>query len=123
MDTSFKAKGKTICTWVQWLLKASLALFILHFYGCASHHVTKDGPPPFPVDVSKIPEPVPKPERITKNGNPSHYSVFGRQYYVMNTYKGYHERGVASWYGMKYHEHHTSDGEIFNTLAVSGADR
>lgn len=119
----FKAQGRHVCLWVKWTLKFSVAFMILYFYGCATHRVTKDGPPPFPVDVSKIPEPVPKYEKITSKGNPFSYRVFGREYYVMNTFKGYHERGVASWYGMKYHKHHTSDGEIFNTLSVSGAHR
>lgn len=125
MDASFKAKGKVFCTWLQWLLKAGLALIIFHFYGCASsgYHIKKDWAPPFHVDCSKIPEPVPKPERISKYGNPVSYNVLGRQYYVMNNFKGYHERGLASWYGMGYQKRHTSDGEVFNTLSVSGAHR
>jgi rare lipoprotein A len=56
-------------------------------------------------------------------GNRSPYSVLGKTYHVLPTEKGYNERGVASWYGEKFHGHKTSNGEIFDMYQVSAAHK
>lgn len=82
----------------------------------------KDGPPPFNVDVSKIPDAKPKVEKLSKIGNKP-YEVFGKRYHVMSSSKNYKERGVASWYGTKFHARHTSSGERYDMLAMTAAHR
>lgn len=81
------------------------------------------GPPPGSVDVSSIPDAVPKVERKSKYGNPPSYVVLGRRYYVMNNSRGYVERGIASWYGKKFHGHRTSNGETYNMYAMTAAHK
>lgn len=99
----------------------ALVFFIL-ISGCSTTG-RKDGPPPFDVDVSKIPNAKPKPEKLAKYGNMPVYHVNGQDYYVMNTAHHYEERGIASWYGMKFHAQRTSSGEPYNLLAMTAAHK
>jgi len=75
------------------------------------------------LDIAAIPEVVPEPVTRTQAGNRSPYSVLGRTYRVMASEEGYRERGVASWYGEKFHGHRTSNGEIFDMYKVSAAHK
>ncbi|MCG8434657.1 MAG: septal ring lytic transglycosylase RlpA family protein [Gammaproteobacteria bacterium] len=59
----------------------------------------------------------------SESGNPPHYEVFGQRYYVMNNSDGYSERGVASWYGKKFHGRRTSNGEIYNMHDMTAAHK
>jgi rare lipoprotein A len=84
----------------------------------------KDGAPPAgSIDVSTIHNAVPRVEPRSKYGNPSSYVVNGRRYYVMNSSKGYLERGIASWYGNKFHGHRTSSGETYNMYGMTAAHK
>jgi rare lipoprotein A len=62
-----------------------------------------DGGPAIPPDISALPEPVPRAEPRARYGNKSPYSVLGKRYYVLDSAEGYVERGIASWYGTKFH--------------------
>ena len=81
---------------------------------------TPDGPPP---DVSKIPEPVPKVEPVSQYGNKSPYTVLGETYRVLPSASGYVERGIASWYGNKFHGYTTSTFEKYDMYAYSAAHK
>ncbi len=87
--------------------------------------VDRDGPPKRPRDVSQIPDAVPRVEPITAAGNKSPYTVFGRTYQVMplSAAAGYREKGVASWYGTKFHGRTTSNGEIYDLYGMTAAHR
>ncbi|HEX3894944.1 MAG TPA: septal ring lytic transglycosylase RlpA family protein [Rudaea sp.] len=78
------------------------------------------GPPP---DVSKIPEPVPKSEPKSQYGNKSPYNVLGETYRVLPTCAGYVERGIASWYGNKFHGYMTSNFEKYDMYAYTAASK
>ena len=80
-----------------------------------------DGAPSDPPDLSKVQDAVPKAEPKSKYGNPPSYVVHGRRYYVMDSAKGYVERGIASWYGKKFHGRRTSSGEVYNMYAMTAA--
>jgi rare lipoprotein A len=82
-----------------------------------------DKPPTFRINVNKIPNAVPKAEPLSKRGNPKSYVVFGRRYYVMKSAKGYHAKGTASWYGMKFHRFQTANGETYNVAAMTAAHK
>ncbi len=82
-----------------------------------------DSAPPTPVDVSNIPEPVPRREPLARYGNRSTYSVLGRSYRVMESAEGYEERGIASWYGYKFHGRHTSSRERYDMCAFTAAHK
>ena len=69
--------------------------------------------------ASGVPSSLPK----SKTGNPSSYVVFGRRYFVMDSSHGFVERGVASWYGKKFHGRKTSSGETYNMHAMTAAHK
>lgn len=85
--------------------------------------IKRDGPPSYDVDVSKIPDAVPKSEPPSKYGNLASYKVFGKKYHVMQSSKNYEEQGTASWYGTKFHAQRTSSGERYNMLAMTAAHK
>jgi rare lipoprotein A len=95
---------------------------ILLLNGCSTTH-TKDGPPPFPVDETKIPNAVPKKEPLSKYGNLDTYRVFGKRYYTLKSSQGYEAQGTASWYGTKFHRVRTSSGERYNMLGMTAAHK
>lgn len=74
-------------------------------------------------DVSKLPEPVPKVEPRSLYGNKSPYSVLGQTYNVLPSPRGYVERGIASFYGNKFHGYKTSSLEEYDMYQFSGAHK
>ena len=76
---------------------------------------------PSPIDVSKLPEPVPKVEARSLYGNKSPYTVLGHAYRVLPTARGYDERGIASFYGNKFHGYKTSNLETYDMYAFTAA--
>lgn len=82
-----------------------------------------DGPPEQAVDLSAIADAVPKPEPRSRSGNPASYEVRGVTYHVMDQGNGYQERGIASWYGSKFHGRLTSSGEPYDMLSMTAAHR
>jgi len=59
----------------------------------------------------------------SERGNPSSYVVFGRRYHVLDSSEGFRQRGVASWYGTKFHGRSTSSGEVYNMHAMTAAHK
>ncbi len=82
-----------------------------------------DAAPDKHVDVSNIPNAVPKNEPRSKYGNPKSYVVFDKRYYVMDSSKGFVEKGIASWYGTKFHGRRTSSGETYDMYAMTAAHK
>lgn len=66
---------------------------------------------------------VPAPEPRSRYGNPASYEEMGRRYVVLETASGYRERGVASWYGKKFHGRRTSSGETYDMHAMTAAHK
>ena len=59
----------------------------------------------------------------SKSGNPSSYVVAGERYYVLDNIAGFKQRGIASWYGKKFHGRKTSSGEIYNMYGMTAAHK
>ncbi len=93
------------------------------FPSSSRYSMEHDAYPDEEVDVSGVPDAVPRWEPLSRGGNRSPYTVWGKQYYVMDTAKGYKEQGIASWYGKKFHGHLTSNGETYDMYAMSAAHR
>lgn len=76
--------------------------------------------------VSKPPSPVVnevgQPPR-SKRGNPAFYEVYGKRYYVQAASANYREKGVASWYGKKFHGRLTSSGVPYDMYAMTAAHK
>ncbi|MGI9343674.1 MAG: septal ring lytic transglycosylase RlpA family protein [Gammaproteobacteria bacterium] len=64
-----------------------------------------------------------KPAKKSKRGNPPFYEVYGVRYHVMDSAAGYTERGVASWYGKKFHGRPTSSGVIYDMYKMTAAHK
>jgi rare lipoprotein A len=80
-----------------------------------------DSVPMAQLDISKLVEPVPKVEPHSLYGNKSPYSVRGRSYRVLPSARGYDQRGIASFYGNKFHGYKTSSLETYDMYAFSAA--
>ncbi len=85
--------------------------------------IAQDRAPSRAINERAIADVVPEPVQRTLAGNRSPYTVLGKTYTVLPTEEGYAERGVASWYGEKFHGHKTSNGEIFDMYQVSAAHK
>ena len=87
-----------------------------------SSHSEKDGAPPGPIP-SWFKRILPKAEPFSRYGNPGSYKVDGRTYEVMTSSNGYRARGLASWYGTKFHSRRTSSGEDYDMYALTAAHK
>ena len=80
-----------------------------------------DGPGSGPVpDLDAVVEPVPRAEPLHPRANRP-YVVFEREYVPMTALAPYRERGVATWYGRRYHGQRTSSGEVYDMYAMTAA--
>lgn len=73
-----------------------------------------------PADLEAIPDAVPKPEPLHRFAN-NPYSVFGQDYTPQLVPGKYKARGLASWYGKRFHGQKTSTGEIYDMYAMTAA--
>ncbi|GAB4122814.1 MAG: septal ring lytic transglycosylase RlpA family protein [Sideroxydans sp.] len=84
-------------------------------------YLAGDGPgAEAPVNLDAIPDAVPRAEPLHKYANRP-YSALGKQYTPLTTTGNYKERGIASWYGKKFHGQHTSIGEIYDMYGMTAA--
>ena len=102
-------------TWIVCAIAVAIA-------GCGSSKTQHDGPgsgriPDMPGDA------VPRKEPRSKYGNGPRYEVFNKTYTVMQSSAGYQERGVASWYGKKFHGNLTSNRELYDMYEMTAAHK
>jgi rare lipoprotein A len=71
----------------------------------------------------EIPDAVPVSVQQSKYGNPDSYEVFGKTYYVKDSAQGFSQKGIASWYGNKFHGERTSSGEEYDMYAMTAAHK
>lgn len=80
-----------------------------------------DGPPDVsPADLATLPDAQPRLEPLSTRANRP-YVVFGQSYVPMVRHAPFRERGVASWYGRKFHGQPTSIGERYDMFAMTAA--
>jgi len=73
-----------------------------------------------PANLDAIPDATPRLETLNRFANRP-YTVFGREYVPATTLRPYKERGLASWYGRKFHNQKTSTGETYDMYAMTAA--
>lgn len=110
------------CFTVQRSRTALLLVITLLIAGCGGS-TTRDGPPRGSPRLGHIPDAVPKAEPRSRYGNPRSYVVHGKRYHTLRSSRGYVERGIASWYGRKFHGRKTSSGERFDMYAMTAAHK
>jgi len=76
-------------------------------------------PPP---NLGELADAVPRDEPLHRFANRP-YTVFGKDYVPIASRQPYRERGVASWYGKKFHGQKTSSGEIYDMYAMTAAHK
>ncbi len=105
--------------------KKLIGLIIIFSSACSNDPVIiKDSAPTnVQQDIASIPDAVPKYEKRTRAGNPAEYDVFGKHYKVLAESKGYQKKGIASWYGKKFHGKKTSNGEVYDMYAMTAAHK
>jgi rare lipoprotein A len=110
-------------------LRVSLITGSLLLAGCSTPPVIEDNKdglrhtPPAPLDLASIPDAIPQVEPFSRYGNPARYEVFGREYTTLKDHRGYREKGLASWYGSKFHGQRTSSGEPYDMFAMTAAHK
>jgi rare lipoprotein A len=77
-----------------------------------------DSPPP---NLEQTPDAVPRNEPPIKSAANRPYEVFGKTYTPALNSVNLRQRGVASWYGRKFHGQRTSSGEPYNMYGMSAA--
>ena len=80
-----------------------------------------DGPGTNPPDnLEAIPDAMPRLEPLHRFANRP-YTVFGHDYVPATSLRSYRERGLASWYGRKFHAQNTAIGEPYDMYAMTAA--
>jgi rare lipoprotein A len=75
-----------------------------------------------PADITNVPDAVPRVEPRSATGN-NPYTVYGISYSPLTDTQDYRERGIASWYGKKFHSKRTSSGEPYDMYAMTAAHK
>ncbi len=92
--------------------------------GCSgTSQVSDSAPASVPIDIHAIRDAVPRHEKRTRAGNPASYEVLGKRYTTLAESKGFTQRGLASWYGTKFHGRKTANGETYNMYAMTAAHK
>lgn len=99
-------------------------LFLISFLVLGSCGEIKDSAPAnYSKQWHEIPDAVPVAVKQSKYGNPDSYTVMGKTYYLMDSSEGFQQKGIASWYGNKFHGQRTSSGEDYDMYAMTAAHK
>ncbi|MBI3480696.1 MAG: septal ring lytic transglycosylase RlpA family protein [Nitrosomonadales bacterium] len=84
-------------------------------------YLAGDGPgADVPANLEATPDAVPKNEPLHRYANRP-YVALGKTYTPLTVPGNFKERGIASWYGKKFHGERTSSGEIYDMYAMTAA--
>lgn len=105
-----------------------IALLAAVVAGCSSTGGRKrggyykdDGPDANPPsNLDSIPNAMPRIEPLAGGANRP-YVVFGKRYVPITSDQSFTQRGIASWYGKKFHGNSTSNGESYDMYAMTAA--
>jgi len=73
-----------------------------------------------PSSLASIPDATPRAEPLHRFANRP-YEVFGKKYVPLASLQPYKQRGVASWYGKRFHGQKTASGETYDMYAMTAA--
>ncbi len=68
-------------------------------------------------------KPPPKSSKQKTQATQRPYTIKGKKYTPMASAHGYVEKGLASWYGKKFHGRKTSNGETYDMYAMTAAHK
>ena len=82
----------------------------------------RDGPgADIPADLAAIADAEPRVDPVPPGGANKPYQVLGRAYVPVVRDLPFRERGLASWYGRKFHGRRTASGEVYDMYAMTAA--
>jgi rare lipoprotein A len=108
-------------------MRALVWLSLLLMVGCSSTPSKKggyykdDGPherPPAGLDA--VADATPRAEPLHRYANRP-YRVFGKDYRPLSSVQPFRQRGMASWYGKRFHGQKTSSGEPYDMYKMTAA--
>ena len=73
-----------------------------------------------PANLDRVADAVPRTEPLHKWANRP-YEALGKKYVPMTRVEPFRQRGVASWYGKRYHGQKTSSGETYDMYQMTAA--
>ena len=114
--------------WAALLLARVCAVLLLAaaIAGCGSSakkggYYKDDGPHASPpTNLASIPDAKPQPEPLHKFANRP-YEQFGKNYVPLTSVRPFRQRGIASWYGKRFHGQKTASGEVYDMYAMTAA--
>jgi len=114
------------CSPRAWVALGLVAALLLG--GCASRGPAewsgRDGPAAeIPAGLERTPDAVPRVEPLRVGGPNKPYEIRGVRYVPMTEDRPLRERGLASWYGRKFHGRPTSNGETYDMFAMTAAHK
>jgi rare lipoprotein A len=84
----------------------------------------RDGPEARPPpNLESVPDAVPQIEPQRSGGPNKPYEIAGHTYVPLTDDRALTEKGLASWYGKKFHGHRTASGEAYNMYAMTAAHK
>lgn len=84
-------------------------------------YLAGDGPgADAPANLDAIPDAVPRNEPLHRYANRP-YVALGKTYTPLTSTGTFKQRGIASWYGKKFHGQRTSVGEVYDMYAMTAA--
>jgi len=73
-----------------------------------------------PSNIDQIPDAVPRSEPLSRFANKP-YVAMGQEFVPISARKPFKQRGVASWYGRRFHNKKTASGEPYDMYAMTAA--
>ena len=73
-----------------------------------------------PANLERVADAVPRSEPLHKFANRP-YKALGKEYVPMTSLQPFRQRGLASWYGKRYHGQKTSSGEVYDMYQMTAA--
>ena len=73
-----------------------------------------------PANLDATPDAVPRDEPLHRYAN-RQYVALGKTYTPLAAPGNFKERGIASWYGKKFHGQHTSNGDVYDMYGMTAA--
>ena len=84
----------------------------------------RDGPEARPpANLEAVPDAVPQIEPVRPGGPNKPYEIAGHTYVPLTDDRALTEKGLASWYGKKFHGRRTASGEAYNMYAMTAAHK
>lgn len=102
---------------------AALLFLLSLLAACGGPRIRDSAPPGASIPGGMPPDAVPRPEPRSRFGNGPVYTVNSTRYQVLSSSRNYTERGVASWYGQKFHGQPTSSQEPYDMYAMTAAHK